>query len=161
MSCRNAKNTAKPASLPPGTPHSGTARVRRCERFWLRQKPRRRGNSLAPSMSNRPQVTRRRKRRTSNRCPSFSSSGASDEARTRYLHLGKVALYQMSYTRIDKGYNSTPPSFCQGIFWGFFDFFRDPAFSRFPAGRREAAPALCPRSGGSPPPAAGRCRGRG
>ena len=24
--------------------------------------------------------------------------GASDEARTRYLHLGKVALYQMSYT---------------------------------------------------------------
>ena len=26
-------------------------------------------------------------------------SGASDEARTRYLHLGKVALYQMSYTR--------------------------------------------------------------
>ena len=26
--------------------------------------------------------------------------GASDEARTRYLHLGKVALYQMSYTRI-------------------------------------------------------------
>ena len=26
--------------------------------------------------------------------------GASDEARTRYLHRGKVALYQMSYTRI-------------------------------------------------------------
>ncbi len=26
--------------------------------------------------------------------------GASDEARTRYLHLGKVALYRMSYTRI-------------------------------------------------------------
>ena len=25
--------------------------------------------------------------------------GASDEARTRYLHLGKVALYQMSYGR--------------------------------------------------------------
>ena len=24
--------------------------------------------------------------------------GAGDEARTRYLHLGKVALYQMSYT---------------------------------------------------------------
>lgn len=24
--------------------------------------------------------------------------GADDEARTRYLHLGKVALYQMSYT---------------------------------------------------------------
>ena len=26
--------------------------------------------------------------------------GAADEARTRYLHLGKVALYQMSYIRI-------------------------------------------------------------
>ena len=25
---------------------------------------------------------------------------AADEARTRYLHLGKVALYQMSYGRI-------------------------------------------------------------
>ena len=28
------------------------------------------------------------------------SFGAGDEARTRYLHLGKVALYQMSYARI-------------------------------------------------------------
>ena len=26
-------------------------------------------------------------------------SGAADEARTRYLHLGKVALYQLSYGR--------------------------------------------------------------
>ena len=26
-------------------------------------------------------------------------NGAADEARTRYLHLGKVALYQMSYGR--------------------------------------------------------------
>ena len=30
--------------------------------------------------------------------------GASDEARTRYLHLGKVALYQMSYTRNNRDY---------------------------------------------------------
>ena len=30
-------------------------------------------------------------------CPVFY--GADDEARTRYLHLGKVALYQMSYIR--------------------------------------------------------------
>ena len=30
----------------------------------------------------------------------FLSFGAGDEARTRYLHLGKVALYRMSYTRI-------------------------------------------------------------
>ena len=29
--------------------------------------------------------------------------GAGDEARTRYLHLGKVALYQMSYTREGHG----------------------------------------------------------
>ena len=28
-----------------------------------------------------------------------NSLGAGDEARTRYLHLGKVALYQMSYAR--------------------------------------------------------------
>ena len=30
----------------------------------------------------------------------LQKNGASDEARTRYLHLGKVALYQRSYTRI-------------------------------------------------------------
>jgi hypothetical protein len=30
--------------------------------------------------------------------------GAGDEARTRYLHLGKVALYQMSYARISTVY---------------------------------------------------------
>ena len=29
----------------------------------------------------------------------FLFIGAADEARTRYLHLGKVALYQMSYSR--------------------------------------------------------------
>ena len=29
--------------------------------------------------------------------------GADDGARTRYLHLGKVALYQMSYIRKAKG----------------------------------------------------------
>ena len=29
-----------------------------------------------------------------------SFCGAGDGARTRYLHLGKVALYQMSYARI-------------------------------------------------------------
>ena len=30
----------------------------------------------------------------------LSFFGAANEARTRYLHLGKVALYQMSYIRI-------------------------------------------------------------
>ena len=29
--------------------------------------------------------------------------GAGNEARTRYLHLGKVALYLMSYARISGG----------------------------------------------------------
>ena len=29
----------------------------------------------------------------------MAPSGAGDEARTRYLHLGKVALYRMSYAR--------------------------------------------------------------
>ena len=37
--------------------------------------------------------------------------GAGDGARTRYLHLGKVALYQMSYAR---EYAATPHiSMCQ------------------------------------------------
>ena len=34
---------------------------------------------------------------------SASFYGAGDEARTRYLHLGKVALYRMSYTREEHG----------------------------------------------------------
>ncbi len=33
-------------------------------------------------------------------CVPYVPFGAGDEARTRYLHLGKVALYRMSYTRI-------------------------------------------------------------
>ena len=36
-----------------------------------------------------------------------SLAGAGNEARTRYLHLGKVALYQMSYARI-RGVSITP-----------------------------------------------------
>ncbi len=34
--------------------------------------------------------------------------GAADEARTRYLHLGKVALYQMSYGRIFGAFTPAP-----------------------------------------------------
>ena len=41
-----------PHRYPPRPPQSGAAQVRRSERFWLRQKPRRRGNSFAPSMLN-------------------------------------------------------------------------------------------------------------
>ena len=36
--------------------------------------------------------------------------GAGDEARTRYLHLGKVALYRMSYTRKLATRNGLEPS---------------------------------------------------
>ena len=46
--------------------------------------------------------------------------GASDEARTRYLHLGKVALYQMSYTRNDKRDCSKNSGVCQGENENFF-----------------------------------------
>ena len=45
--------------------------------------------------------------------------GASDEARTRYLHLGKVALYQMSYTRSDKWYTITRYTKCQEKIFDF------------------------------------------
>ena len=37
--------------------------------------------------------------------------GAADEARTRYLHLGKVALYQMSYGRIFGAFIPAPSGF--------------------------------------------------
>ena len=46
-------------------------------------------------------------------------SGADDEARTRYLNLGKVALYQMSYIRIslsDSCYYKTLHKKCQVFF---------------------------------------------
>ena len=45
-------------------------------------------------------VTRERKYAYLMEISVFSHFGAEDEARTRYLHLGKVALYQMSYGRI-------------------------------------------------------------
>ena len=38
----------------------------------------------------------------------YHSNGAADEARTRYLHLGKVALYQMSYGRISGAFILAP-----------------------------------------------------
>ena len=42
--------------------------------------------------------------------------GAGNEARTRYLHLGKVALYQMSYARMNKTEYSKNPAPCQAFF---------------------------------------------
>ena len=49
--------------------------------------------------------------------------GAGNEARTRYLHLGKVALYQMSYARENKVYFSKGFSPCQAFLSIFFLFF--------------------------------------
>ncbi len=43
-------------------------------------------------------------------------NGADDEARTRYLHLGKVALYQMSYIRIFIGASGRNRTIDTGIF---------------------------------------------
>ena len=45
--------------------------------------------------------------------------GAGDEARTRYLDLGKVALYQMSYARKRKIDYTSPRSVCQPRFSNF------------------------------------------
>ena len=45
-----------------------------------------------------------------------AQNGADDEARTRYLHLGKVALYQMSYIRKCKKYYTYKTSTCQYFF---------------------------------------------
>ena len=45
-----------------------------------------------------------------------AQNGADDEARTRYLHLGKVALYQMSYIRKCKAYYTYKIKHCQGVF---------------------------------------------
>ena len=44
----------------------------------------------------------------------YHSIGAADEARTRYLHLGKVALYQMSYGRIFGAFILAPSRFLTG-----------------------------------------------
>ena len=46
----------------------------------------------------------------------FLRVGADDEARTRYLHLGKVALYQMSYIRNCKRHCSRFLQRCQEFF---------------------------------------------
>ena len=46
-------------------------------------------------------------------------SGAGDEARTRYLDLGKVALYQMSYARKRKIDYSASFRVCQSRIFSF------------------------------------------
>ena len=46
---------------------------------------------------------------------SFFICGAGDEARTRYLDLGKVALYQMSYARKRKTHYTASAPGCQAL----------------------------------------------
>ena len=63
------------------------------------------------------------------------TNGAGDEARTRYLHLGKVALYRMSYTRISNA----------GMI--IADFFqKSRADAKFPEKKSPGGQKLCPPS---------------
>ncbi len=48
--------------------------------------------------------------------------GAGDEARTRYLDLGKVALYQMSYARKRKIDYNPKCGICQPCIFSIFNF---------------------------------------
>ena len=49
--------------------------------------------------------------------------GAGDEARTRYLHLGKVALYRMSYTRNGLDYYNKDSENVKHYFTFFEEYF--------------------------------------
>ena len=57
--------------------------------------------------------------RMTERTEVLSVFGAGDEARTRYLDLGKVALYQMSYARKRKIDCSTRIGVCQSRIFSF------------------------------------------
>ena len=81
------------------------------KRFRPRRKPWRRANSLRLSILISRGI---QKNNHTFWCGYFF--GASDEARTRYLHLGKVALYQMSYTRNNRVYISRFFPCCQLLF---------------------------------------------
>ena len=63
----------------------------------------------------------------------LSFFGAADEARTRYLHLGKVALYQMSYSR---------------IFWFYLSFKRE--VKKILLCKRDCIPSTLPLRAESP-----------
>ena len=92
--------------------------------------------------------------------------GAGDEARTRYLDLGKVALYQMSYARKRKDDYSVKMPLCQPRIFIFFSRSSEsPPAPHFPGwgksvpssrGRPHRS-AHCGRSARSPPPGGLRC----
>ena len=76
-------------------------RARKCEAPASGSEPRLSSRvhfwAALPSKSSKIPTVSKKKAPVYDRCFLF---GAADEARTRYLHLGKVALYQMSYSRI-------------------------------------------------------------
>ena len=73
--------------------------VKRVETLVSTLLPRRRVRRL-PAKDWRPFLNLQRTEKAKNPLAFASGlTGAADEARTRYLHLGKVALYQMSYIR--------------------------------------------------------------
>ena len=97
----------------------------------------RRGSTVHRTVEfNRSSLCRLQKRADAE---SICSYGAGDEARTRYLHLGKVALYRMSYAR--NGHGSLYRFFriCQALFSNFFIFLIWQRFRRFRCGRPAAA----------------------
>ena len=74
--------------------------VKRVETLVSTLLPRRKVRRL-PAKDWRPFLNLQRTEKAKNPLAFASGlTGAADEARTRYLHLGKVALYQMSYSRI-------------------------------------------------------------
>ena len=112
----------RPSAHAPYRP-PGRRRVCAVQAFSPRRKPWRRADSLRPSILISQGI---QKNNHTFRCGCFF--GASDEARTRYLHLGKVALYQMSYTRNSRVYNSRFSPRCQPLFLISSTFF-SPAHS--------------------------------
>ena len=73
-------------------------------------------------------------------------SGAGDEARTRYLHLGKVALYRMSYTRGTRCIITRIPK-KSSIIFRFFENFLN--ISAHPIWVRRTAYSVTSVAGGS------------
>ena len=89
-----------------GFPHSRSVKDRACAVQFLQSK------------NCKPRSTRKKS-------PPFRVVifGAGDEARTRYLDLGKVALYQMSYARKRKIDYTRESRICQPLRSTFFNFF--------------------------------------
>ena len=110
--------------------HEESGRILGCARFPAsRERPAAiRGNPASPRIEKRfahrwrQQVLLLLTKETGHPKLDVLFFGAGNEARTRYLHLGKVALYQMSYARENKMYFNKGFSSCQASFADFFIF---------------------------------------